>query len=160
MNKLPLEPEWDLAVVLTTPPRPIVIPRSALSFDVLGQHFEDSGLGGHNAHNGFYDFLRTQTGAVIGVRFTPDADASLALEAVPEGQGFRRVVEGKLTALLITWAPGEDFDPELSMDQYFGNNVIYRAAASGTLAIGFAVDPLSLEEIASLKETLNANRAS
>jgi hypothetical protein len=149
MSNLTLQDDWEIAVVLN--PRPLVIPiqKDAVTFDVLGDHFEDVGLG---YHNGFYDFLRSRTGAVIGTRFLPCADAEVALKAVAESEGISRAKDGKLPLLLIFWGPHRDFDPEAPCDQSFGNNYIYRSKQSGKLAIGFSIDVLTPEERVSVKQ--------
>jgi hypothetical protein len=147
-----LKSEWEIAVVLAQQPKPVLIPKSARFFDALGHHFEDAGLG---EHNGFYDFLRSRTGAIIGVRYLPSTDAAQTLKRVPEGKGIIHVRDGRLRALQIVWGRDEDIDPYSVADQSFGNNLIYRAHHSGTFAIGFAVDPLSSREVESLRKVLD-----
>src|SRR2546423_3587172 len=142
-----LQSKWELAVILIRRRRPILIPKDAPFFEHSGERFEDVGLG---QHNGFYDFLRTRTGAVIGVRYLPTIEVASLLRPSPEDIGFKYVSDGKLQTLLITWSSEVDFDANTSSDQYFGNNILYHANHSRTLALGFALDPLSPPELASL----------
>jgi hypothetical protein len=149
MNNSKLQDDWEIAVVLDPQPQVIPIQRGAVAFDFLGDHFEEVGLG---YRNGFYDFLRGRTGAIIGIRYLPWPDAETTLKGVAESEGITRARDGELPLLLIFWGPDRNFDPEVPCDQCFGNNFIYRSRRSGKLAIGFAIDVLAPQEKASLKQ--------
>ena len=135
-----------IAVILDSPPLVVTIAKEQAAFDAEGVHYEDVGLG---YHNGFYDFLRSRSGTIIGLRYLPDPDAENLLKNVFESENLRFAQDGQLRVLLIFWGQDQDFDPATSSDQYFGDNVIYQAKGSGKLAIGFAIDPLSPLERAS-----------
>lgn len=72
--------ESAIAVILDAPPQIHLIPKDAAGFEFSGEHFEDVGLG---MHNGFYDFLRSRTGRILGLRFSPDSDAEALLTGLP-----------------------------------------------------------------------------
>jgi hypothetical protein len=149
MNNSELQVDWEIAVVLDSRPRVILIPKDALAFDFLGDHFEDLGLG---YDNGFYDFLRGRNGEITGIRYFPSLDADHALREVVEGEDIGRPLDGNMPILQIFWDPDHTVDPEAPCDQYFGNNFIYRSKHSGKLAIGFAVDALPDQERDQLKQ--------
>jgi hypothetical protein len=149
MNNDTLQEDWELAVVLGTQPKIIRIQRDAKSFELQGDHFQDVGFG---HHNGFYDFLRSQVGRIIGIRYFPAAQAEVTLKAVAAGEHITRTSAEKMTALLIFWGADRHFNPEFPSDQYFGNNFIYRSNKSGALAVGFGIDILTADEKASLKQ--------
>jgi hypothetical protein len=139
MNNPALQDDWEIAVILSQRPQVIPIPKGALAFDFQGEHFEDVGLG---YHNGFYDFLRSRTGAIIGIRYLPWPDAEITFKGIVESEDIIRSREGELPLLLLFWGPDRSFDPTGPCDQCFGNNVIYQSKLSGQLAIGFATDVL------------------
>jgi hypothetical protein len=139
----------DSMIVVILGPRPLIryIPKGTTAFELDDDHFEDVGLG---YHNGFYDFLRSRTGAIIGLRLSPPADAERLLAEVTEGKYLRFTREGYQQVLSMFWGHEQDFDSETSSDQYFGDNTIYRAKRTGRLAVSFGVDLLSSAEKASL----------
>ena len=61
-----------IAVILEAWPRIHTISKGATDFDFSGDRFVDVGLG---LHNGFYDFLRSRSGAILGLRYLPDPEA-------------------------------------------------------------------------------------
>lgn len=82
---------------------------------------------------GFYDWLRTSEGQVIGVRLRPDEgtldEATLNfLIALDE--------QNSVDDLRIFFADGHEFDPLLSGDGDFGGNKLMRGTA-GSLALAF-----------------------
>jgi hypothetical protein len=149
----PTESEFVIAITLDAPPRIHSIPKGAAEFHFSGDRFVDVGLG---PHNGFYDFLRSRGGEILGVRYLPSPDAEVLLTVVPEHGGLRFANDGQVRVLLIFWGENRDFDPETSSDQYFGDNAVYRGEDSGKLAIAFAVDLLSPVERASLPGSLGS----
>jgi hypothetical protein len=141
--------ETEIAFILEARPRLRLIAKGARDFDFFGDRFEDVGLG---EHNGFYDFLRSRKGEIIGLRYLPSAGAeSLFDEISAQERGFRFGRDGELRVLFIFLGEDEDFDPETSSDQYFGDNAIYRSRVSGKIAVAFGYDLLSMAERASLK---------
>jgi len=142
--------EFVIAVVLDPLPKVLVIPKEASAFDILVDHFEDVGLG---VLNGFYDFLRSGGGAIVGIRYLPYPDAEFVLNEVPQGGGLRVANEGSEGMLLIFWGDDQTFDPSTSADQYFGDNTVYRSKYTGKLALSFGVDTLTATERASFLPT-------
>jgi hypothetical protein len=142
----PEELESVIVVILDSVPHIRVVPKEAASFDFSGDQYDDVGLG---IHNGFYDFLRSPSGVILGVRYLPSPDAEGLLTEVPTGGFLRFANDGQMRVLLIFWGEEQDFDSETSSDQYFGDNAIYRGKESGRLAIAFAIDVLSSAERAS-----------
>lgn len=140
------ELESAIVVVLDARPQIHVVSKGVASFDLSGDHYEDVGLG---SHNGFYDFLRSPSGAILGIRYLPSPDAEGVLAGLSEGSGLRFANDGELRVLLIFWTQEQGFDPETSSDQYFGDNAVYRGRDSGKLAIAFSIDLLSAPERAS-----------
>jgi hypothetical protein len=142
--------EFVIAVVLDRSPQMVVVPKEASGFDISGDHFDDVGLG---VLNGFYDFLRSGSGAIIGVRYLPYPDAEFVLNEVPLGDGLRVANEGSEGVLLIFWGDDQTFDPSTSSDQYFGDNTVYRSKRTGRLALSFGIDTLTAAERASFLPT-------
>jgi|GEM_PF-1890863 len=145
------EIKTTIAVILGSSPRVSAIAKNASAFDISGDRFEDVGLG---VHNGFYDFLRNRAGAVIGLRYLPSGDAEDILKGISETEGLSLAREGRQLAVLVFCGREQDFDPKTSSDLYFGDNAVYRSKASGKLAIGFALDSLSLQEVASFWDSV------
>src|SRR5947207_1211833 len=77
-----------------------------------GQKFEDSGLGDWT---GFYDWLRNESGLIIGVRFWPFETAKPFLRAQESGSNIS-VERG---ALLVFFGSSRNFVNEISDDQDF-----------------------------------------
>lgn len=82
---------------------------------------------------GFYDWLRTSDGEVIGVRLRPDKgtldEATLNfLVALNE--------QNSVNDLRIYFAAVREFDPVLSEDCDFGGNILLRGT-TGSLALAF-----------------------
>ena len=103
-----MEHESVVAVILESRPHLHVIPKGAAHFDCSTDHFEDVGLG---SHNGFYDFLRSRSGAVLGLRYLPSPDAEVVLAGVSGDGGLRFSDDGQMRVLLIFWGEDRDFDP-------------------------------------------------
>jgi hypothetical protein len=139
--------------VLDAHPSVHFVPKGGAAFDLGEDRYQDAGLG---YHNGFYDFLRSRTGLIIGVRLmpTPDAEALLTKEISPT-EFLHFAPDGQLRVLLIFWAGTQAFDPEISSDQCFGDNTLYRGERSGRLAITFGIDLLPPKEKTSLISLAN-----
>ena len=137
---------------LESQPQVILIPEEAASFEFKGEHFKDTGRG---HHNGFYDYLRDLSGAVVGLRYLPSSDAEDILFKIPKTKALKVAMDGTVRVLLIFWGQGQDFDPETSCDQYFGNNFIFQAERSGKLALGFGINALLPSEKISIRQEIN-----
>jgi hypothetical protein len=80
--------------------------------------FRDSGLGDWL---GFYDWLRTRSGEVIGVRLWVD-DANEQIRATAACAGV--TAERDFFPLTIYLGEPREFEEELSCDQDFGSNML------------------------------------
>lgn len=98
----------------------------------------DSGLG---EWTGFYDWLRTDVGMLIGVRYWPFEQAEFLLRAVPEEGAIRLDQRG---ALLIFFSDQRRFAEHLSDDQAFEESRIFSSA--GEYSILFGCSAVSSEE--------------
>jgi demethylmenaquinone methyltransferase/2-methoxy-6-polyprenyl-1,4-benzoquinol methylase len=122
-----LSPGQALAVVLHPQRPPLLraldaVPERQLQID--GEAFEDAGLGDFI---GFYDWLRTADGEVIGVRLWPLLGAeSAALQAAGRCANVQASpVEGPLS---IYFGEARTIEPALSGDQDFGENRLFVGA--------------------------------
>jgi hypothetical protein len=111
-----------VAVVLSEqqPPRLLglsEVPQHGIALD--GVRFEDSGLGDWL---GFYDWLRTSGGDILGVRLWIDED-SPKIDALGNCMDVHITVD-KSHALVFFGAERE-FDPAASNDQDFGGNRLF-----------------------------------
>lgn len=121
----PIPAGGKVAVVMSTSERPRV---HAIS-DTLGSElalgedlFRDAGVGDWL---GFYDWLRTRSGEVIGVRLWVD-EANEQLRAAGSCAG---VVAGRdCFPLAIYFGESREFEDELSCDQDFGSNMLLVSA--------------------------------
>jgi hypothetical protein len=96
--------------------------------------------------NGFYDFLRDSSRHVLGVSFLASALPEFLLDRV---RPLPYVELVNSTSLRIFFTEERSFDPSISMDQYFGENRIYRSAAGG-VALSFSLALLASSEIRSI----------
>jgi hypothetical protein len=139
--------EFVIAVTLDPAPKVISMPKEATAFEDGADRFEDIGLG---VLNGFYDFLRESGGGIIGIRFMPYPDAEFLLTSVRGSHRLRVARQGLQGTLTIYFGDDVAFDSSVSIDQYFGDNAIYRSLETGRFAISFGLDTLSPAETASL----------
>lgn len=110
-----------VAVVMSAshPPCVHAIPDDLGSQLALGEDlFRDSGLGDWL---GFYDWLRTRSGEVIGVRLWID-DVSEQIRAA--GSCANVISERDCFPLAIYFGESREFEEELSCDQDFGSNML------------------------------------
>ena len=96
---------------------------------------------------GFYDFLRTKEGTLVGIRYCPLVDDPLFLKAV-SGKPYAKLLPNKTVELYFS--NDRVFVPELSGDQEFGENMLLLAPAD-EYAITFGIDRLSQSEIEQIR---------
>lgn len=82
---------------------------------------------------GFYDWLRTPDGEIIGVRLQPDEGT---LDETTLNFLIALDEQNSADNLLIYFAAKREFDPVLSGDADFGGNALLRGTA-GSLALAF-----------------------
>lgn len=132
-----------LLVGLSESPSPVyyeqVPPDEA--FKQMGLHETEFG-----SWTGFFDWLRTERGNVIGVRYWPFENTEFLLRLV-SGAPFEIDPAG---ALLIFLSSNRCFDQTLSDDQSFEEARLF--SASGTYSILFGCSNLTVEERAALKD--------
>jgi len=112
-------------------------------FGVSGERYRILPGSESNDLPGFYDWLRTPEGKVIGVRFSPTGDAADVVGAAPSTDYLRK--EPSEASLEVYFGAERTFDPDLSGDQSFGSNRIYRSA-DGQWAITFGLHDLENSE--------------
>jgi hypothetical protein len=78
-----LNVETMISVIFRSRPVVHFIPKGTVEFAFGDDHFEDLELG---YHNGFYNFLRSRRGAIIGLRLIPDPAAETSLAEIPDGE--------------------------------------------------------------------------
>lgn len=113
--------DTKVAVVLSASQQPCLHTiRGALGPEItLGEEvFEDAGLG---AWLGFYDWLRTKSGDVIGVRLWVD-EASEQIRAAGRCAGVVTGEDG--SPLVIYLGEAREFEEAMSDDQDFGFNML------------------------------------
>lgn len=114
-----------------------------LSFLHDGEFFRN--LGGQD-FNGFYDFLRDDSGRILGTSLSVFPTAEFLLDTLRS----RSYVEvANPTILRIFFAKERNFEPSISVDQYFGENRIYRST-SGRIALSLSLATLTPAEIRSI----------
>jgi hypothetical protein len=108
-----------IAISGSEPPRVYAIPGGLGPELLLGEEvFRDSLLGDWL---GFYDWLRTSSGEVIGVRLWVDSPIE-RLRAAGKCAGV--VAAEDCFPLMIYFGEGREFDELLSDDQDFGSNML------------------------------------
>lgn len=113
-----------------------VLPRAFIA----GEWFEDSGLGDWQ---GFYDWLVTPEGRVIGVRQWLD-ERSKYTAMLATCLHVRAV--GNANALEIFFGETRQFDPELSSSQDFGGNKLLVGLNALALTFNSPDEPLHRSE--------------
>jgi hypothetical protein len=113
----------------------------------------------HNSHhfknirgqdfNGFYDFLRNNSANILGISFSVFPGAEFLLDSF---RSFSYVQPVDSTILRIFFGQDRNFSPSISIDQYFGENRVYRAT-SGKIALSFSLAPLAPSEARSIPAT-------
>jgi len=102
---------------------------------------------GQGDWTGFYDFLRTQEGDIIGIRYAPLVDDPSLLGDVGN-KSYARVLPN--AAFELFFSGERSFVPEMSTDQDFGDNMVLRSTL-GEYALTFGLDDLEPRERAQLK---------
>jgi len=103
----------------------------------------------HYPGYGFYDWLRTTNGKVIGVRWIFWSSEQQYNALLPKHDYIESEDMGD--SLLFYFLDQRDFDPMRSADQDFDENKIF-CAEDGTYAITFGVDWLEADNIERLQK--------
>jgi hypothetical protein len=117
------------------------------SLEAFGRRYAELTLPdseGEEAYLGFYDWLRSFAGEVVGVRLTLHEDRLAYQSALPPREYVRRVHDGIVEIMLVEDLP---VDEDESVDQEFVASRIYRAA-DGSIAMLFDTGALSVEQLA------------
>jgi hypothetical protein len=106
---------------------------------ICGAKFKDSGAGDWL---GFYDWLRTTEGKIVGVRQRIDEPSTF-----PFHERFQGVVESREgKEVCVFFGSAREFDEAESCDTDFGNNCLF--TAGGDIALTFEVPSQGTLEIA------------
>jgi hypothetical protein len=135
-----------LLVTITPTPQARIISWPATQVTVGDETFEDTGAGDTN---GFYDYLRTAEGRIIGVRFMPFVEHAHLCEAAIPGAGLRITGAPPATSLELYWGVEREFEDTRSADQYFDLNYVLRSPVQ-TYAVTFGLAHLDEDERAAL----------
>lgn len=121
----------------------VVMDSCPLSFRHHGEFFRN--LRGQD-FNGFYDFLRNNSGRILGTSLSVFPAAEFLLDTLRS----RSYVEvASPTILRIFFAQERNFEPSTSVDQYFGEHRIYQST-SGRIALSLSLATLTPSEIRSI----------
>jgi hypothetical protein len=96
--------------------------------------------------SGFYDWLRSGDGTVLGVRYHSTEETQFLLE---EAKRLNYASVGVHGDLCIFFGENHAFDPAQSEDQDFAYDQIFVASVMGS-AICFSTDNLSAEQVAAV----------
>jgi hypothetical protein len=132
-----LKAQGFAVVVITKSRLPFLIPKMVIEggiVEISGVKYYEAKI---NDWLGFYDWLRTKGGEVIGVRLTVDSDSDervlfLNYEGV--------VVDKDRRTVHIWFTTSRGYDETISDDQDFGGNRPFR---SQTGAVALTFNPLS-----------------
>src|SRR5258708_4999917 len=94
---------------------------------------------GRGDWTGFYDFLRTRDGRIIGIRYAPLLDDASLLSHL-RGKPYASVLPNATVELFFS--TDRSFVPEFSSHQDFVDNMIFRSD-SGAYALTFGPDALN-----------------
>jgi len=132
-------------LIVTVSPAPgvklISWPTSRVSIN--DENFEDIGAGDTN---GFYDFLRTPQGRIVGVRFAPFVEHSDICDSATQGEGLRITGTAPTASVELYWGSDRQYSENRSADQFMDYNYIFRGP-SRTYAITFGFSHLEETEI-------------
>ena len=113
-------------------------------FDLDGEWYCDLGYGDWS---GFYDWLRSSEGSVLGVRYWPDI-----WNLVNTLSRFQYVERSRTGSYCeIFFSSRRDFDRKRSADQAFIYDKLFRSD-SGVYAIAFELSELADSQVARLRE--------
>jgi len=132
-----------LLLILSAKPGLLLAKGCPRTFVHNGENFQDTD---DQDFNGFYDFLRDDSRHVLGISFSPPALHGFLMDCV---RSLPYVEVPCSTTLRIFFREERNFNPSISMDQYFGDNRIYRSPGA-RVALSFGLTPLGLAEISSI----------
>src|SRR5262249_31761580 len=136
----------SLAIVLAEPPKLILLPTEVgVSITLQGKVFVDSGLGDWI---GFYDWLRTRDGKLLGVRTWLEKMSADDLRRNLAGNSAVELGNGEVR---VWFSEERGFDEAFSADQDLGTHRMMRAG-SDEFALTFDVERLSESELQTLLE--------
>ena len=92
--------------------------------------------------SGFYDWLRSERGFVLGIRYHPNEDTNFLLK---DAAGLSYATVGPYEDLCIFFGEDRAFDPAQSQDQDFAYDQVYSSAAGS--AICFSAENLSAAQL-------------
>jgi hypothetical protein len=101
--------------------------------------------------SGFYDWLRSEEGTVLGVRYHSTEDTAFLLE---EARRLSYASVGQHGDVCIFFGENRAFDPEQSADQDFAYDQVFVATGMGS-AICFSTENLSDDQVASIMRDRN-----
>ncbi|HEY1270216.1 MAG TPA: hypothetical protein VGH16_23365 [Candidatus Binatia bacterium] len=96
---------------------------------------------------GFFDWLRSASGEVIGVRYYAFEEFRFVFKAIPD---IPNVLVTGYSAAEFYFGENRQFDPWNSCDQAFGENEVY-SSRDGKVAIAFGTSHLNAAERKSLE---------
>ncbi len=89
--------------------------------------------------NGFYDFMRSDTETIVGVRWSPFPNAEFVLGHLPDTPLLTVEPNGILKSLRVWLERPVEFDESISDDQLFWYNRVLVNEVTGELTITFAL---------------------
>ncbi len=104
---------------------------------------------------GFYDWLRSRDGELLGIRCTSVKEEPDVLRGA-RGRSYARIASDEST-LELFFSSARNFEPSLSADQAFGGNIIY-ASSAGEIALSFETYALNEAELHMLRVYCSAGR--
>lgn len=135
-----------LIVTISSKPKAKLIPVNTNKVEIGDQLFEEIGLGDTN---GFYDFLRQPDGHIVGVRFAPFIELAYIFDSAIAGSGLRITGAAPTASLELFWESVTNYDHDLSADQFFDYNYIFRSSL-GRFAVSFGFSHLPQNDIDNL----------
>ena len=132
-----LKPQVALARGLSWPQK---------AFIVDGKKYFDAGYG---EWTGFYDWLRSSDGALLGVRYWLDKSTQF-LEVYARKLSYVRVDPSR--CIEVYFSDQRAFESKLSADQAFMYDALFRAV-DGEYAIAFGAEDLSEEDLAFFEQS-------
>ena len=140
----------DILLVVLAPTQPALSLRDDAPEELTagGARYSDAGQG---EFTGFYDWLRTSTGVVVGVRYWPFEETQALLGSTSSLPYVERV-PGQ-DSLAIYFSSERDVDPRASGDQAFGGNRLL-TGDDGAIALTFDTSGLDERELETLRGTL------
>ncbi len=119
-------------------------------FRMDGRLYKEAG--DYGDWTGFYDWLRQDSGHIVGVRYSPFQETEFLIEAV-KGLAYVVIPEPK-RCIEVYFSPGSGsrgVDPSESDDQAFGSNRIFYCNEQSRYLISFDTSRLSESEMQSIR---------